>query len=153
MKTVSCGILVIDAQAELLLGHATGTPYWDIPKGGTEPGESEIETALRETEEETGLRLEPAQLLELGRFAYRRDKDLHLFATLSPRVDPAGCHCSTRFVTSRGQLRPELDRFEWTAFDRVIDRCARSMATLLTRTISLPDVLQRLNLDRRALPD
>ena len=28
---------------------------WDLPKGHCEPGESDLETALRETEEETGI--------------------------------------------------------------------------------------------------
>lgn len=30
--------------------------YWDFPKGETEPGEPELETAVREVAEETGLR-------------------------------------------------------------------------------------------------
>lgn len=32
-----------------------GNLFWSFPKGNQEPGESDIETALRETEEETGL--------------------------------------------------------------------------------------------------
>src|SRR5688500_19098782 len=31
MKTTSSGILVCNAQSELLLCHATGGGYWDIP--------------------------------------------------------------------------------------------------------------------------
>ncbi|MEK7167802.1 MAG: NUDIX domain-containing protein [Patescibacteria group bacterium] len=30
--------------------------YWNFPKGGVEPGESELETALRELKEETGVK-------------------------------------------------------------------------------------------------
>src|SRR5690606_26492784 len=78
---VSCGILIVDHDDELLLCHATGTSRWDIPKGRREPGESEQDAAIRETFEETGLRFEPQALLELGRFRYRPGKDLHLFAT------------------------------------------------------------------------
>lgn len=38
--------------AFLLMQHAK---RWDLPKGHAEPGESILETALRETEEETGI--------------------------------------------------------------------------------------------------
>ena len=82
MKSLSCGILVLNPQSQLLLCHATGTFVWDIPKGGSEAGETPLQTAIRETAEECGLRFEPAQLLELGRFAYRPAKDLHLYAAL-----------------------------------------------------------------------
>lgn len=43
----------------LLLKHGD---RWDLPKGHAEPGESIRETALRETEEETGI---PASTIEL----------------------------------------------------------------------------------------
>ena len=35
---------------------------WDLPKGHCDPGESDLETALRETEEETGIRREQIRL-------------------------------------------------------------------------------------------
>ena len=141
---LSCGILVLDADGELLLCHATGTRRWDIPKGGGEAGETEVRTAIRETYEETGLRFEPAELLELGRFAYMRGKDLHLYAALIERIDPASCRCTTSFRDLRGRLRPEMDEFGWVPFDRVIERCGRSLGALLTGPISLPCVLRRL---------
>ena len=40
MKTLSCGILVMNEDQELLLCHVTGAWHWDIPKGSTEPGET-----------------------------------------------------------------------------------------------------------------
>lgn len=141
---LSCGILVVDDVDELLLCHATGTSRWDIPKGRREPGESEIEAAIRETFEETGLRFAPDALLELGRFRYRPGKDLHLFATRSDRFDPARCSCSTRFRDARGRLVPEMDGYAWVRFDDVPLRCAKNMTALLTKTLSLREVSQRL---------
>jgi 8-oxo-dGTP pyrophosphatase MutT (NUDIX family) len=38
----------------LLLHYPEG--HWDLPKGHVEPNETEIETALRELEEETGIK-------------------------------------------------------------------------------------------------
>ncbi len=141
---LSCGILVVDDRDELLLCHATGTSRWDIPKGRREAGESELDAALRETFEETGLRFEPRALLELGRFRYRPGKDLHLFATRSERVDPSRCTCSTRFRDARGRLVPEMDGYAWVPFDEVPRRCAKNMTALLTRTLSLREVSERL---------
>ena len=148
MKTLSCGILVLNPRSQLLLCRATGTFRWDIPKGGSDAGETPLQTAIRETVEECGLRFEAQQLLEVGRFAYRPSKHLHLYATLVDGIDAATCHCSSHFTDLWGRRRPEMDAFEWTAFERVPRRCARRMAALLTQTLSLPQLMQRLLLQR-----
>ena len=70
MKTLSCGILVINPGGELLLCHVTGAWHWDIPKGGTDPGESPLQTALRETREECGLDFSGRPMIDLGQMAF-----------------------------------------------------------------------------------
>ena len=144
MKTLSCGILVLNAQAELLLCHVTGAWHWDIPKGGTDPGEQPLATALRETREECGLDFGGQPLLDLGAMAYRPRKDLHLFAVLSSRFDVATCCCTSHYSDSWGRSRPEMDDFEWVRFERVQRRCARHMGEVLTQRLSLPALLDRL---------
>ena len=56
MGTVkSCGVLVFRSEpvnSFLLMKHAH---RWDLPKGHVDPGESEVECALRELQEETGI--------------------------------------------------------------------------------------------------
>ena len=57
-EVMSCGILLFRAKpacAFLLLRHPD---RFDLPKGHREPGESELDTALREFEEETGIAAE-----------------------------------------------------------------------------------------------
>jgi 8-oxo-dGTP pyrophosphatase MutT (NUDIX family) len=152
VKSLSSGILVLNVHHELLLCHATGTFVWDIPKGGADAGESTLATAIRETAEETGLRFEPGELLDLGHFSYRPSKDLHLYAALVDGIDAADCRCASHFTDLWGRRRPEMDAFEWTAFERVPRRCTRRMAALLTQTLSLAQLLQRLQQPpRRAL--
>lgn len=54
-ETKSCGVLVFRNQpvrSFLLMVHPT---RWDLPKGHVDPGEGELECALRELEEETGI--------------------------------------------------------------------------------------------------
>ena len=138
---LSCGTLVLDRERELLLGHASGSARWDIPKGLSEPGESARETARRETAEESGLVLASESLLDLGRHPYLRGKDLHLFAVLIERVDPARCTCSTHFLDRRNRLRPEVDAHAWVPFEAVVSHCGKSLAVLLTQRLSLEAVL------------
>lgn len=152
MKTTSHGVLVLDADAELLLCHATGGRHWDIPKGMAMAGETSAQAALREAREECGLRLDPLRFHDLGRFTYRPDKDLWLHALLIERVDPSQCVCSTFFTDRWGRLRPEMDAFRWARFDEVPVLCARNMALVLTRKLSLPDVLARLRGDAAINP-
>ena len=144
MRAISHGTLLIDAEAGLLLCHATGGRHWDIPKGMAMAGESSVQTACREAREECGLELDPLALHDLGRFAYRPDKDLWLHAALIERVDPAQCVCSSLFTDRWGRLRPEMDAFRWARFDEVPALCARNMARVLTEALSLAAVLGRL---------
>ncbi|MFN3191555.1 MAG: bis(5'-nucleosyl)-tetraphosphatase [Aureliella sp.] len=54
-----------DPRQFLLMQHRD---RWDLPKGHAEPGESLLETALRETEEETGINLDCIRVDEAFRF-------------------------------------------------------------------------------------
>ena len=102
-RTVSCGVVILNAQGDVLLCHATETSHWDVPKGQAEPGEEPVEAALRELVEETGIVLPAARLKDLGRFVYRRDKDLHLFAVrvTDEEVQARKCVCESYFPRRR----------------------------------------------------
>jgi len=54
----SCGVLpyrMVNGQQEFLLVFETYSKCWSLPKGHMEAGETEVQTALRELYEETGL--------------------------------------------------------------------------------------------------
>ncbi len=150
MKTLSCGIVLLNPAAEILLCHVTGAWHWDIPKGSAEPDETPLQAALRETREECGLDFTGQALTDLGRMRYMARKDLHLFATLVQRIDTATLHCDSHYTDSWGRSRPEMDGFEWTPFERVQRRCARHMGELLGQTLSLPGLLAQLQAERAA---
>jgi len=144
-KRLSCGVLIVNAERELLLCHVTGHSHWDLPKGGAHPGERPLAAALRETREETGLALAGETLLDLGRHDYRPRKTLHLFAALMPRLDVAALHCESRFTESgSGRRLPEMDGFGWFAFADAPGRCSRSMAAVLENQVGLNRLLDRL---------
>jgi 8-oxo-dGTP pyrophosphatase MutT (NUDIX family) len=147
VKTTTHGVLIMSSSAELLLCHATGGRHWDIPKGLAEPGESSAAAAVREAREECGVAIEADELVPLGTFPYRPVKDLSLHAVLRQGIDPATCVCSSVFQDRFGRLRPEMDGFCWTPFAAVGERCAKSMAAVLTTRVSLAAVLDRLLAD------
>src|SRR5436190_9015296 len=109
-KETSCGVIVTDGE-RMLLGHATRSPRWDIPKGVAEPGEELAAAARRELFEETGLDAPAAELRPLGVLPYRSGKDLALFVWAVPRLpDPKTLFCASCFTWKASEL-PEFDRF------------------------------------------
>lgn len=137
-KATSCGVIVTDG-TRLLLGHATRSPRWDIPKGLMEPGESPAGAARRELLEETGLDVPEEELRALGTFPYLRDKDLALFLWLPARMpDPAALTCASQFAW-HGRMLPEFDKFDLFTADDALAKVGKSLAALLART--LPRIL------------
>jgi len=144
-KSLSCGVLIFNPQAALLLCHVTGQNHWDLPKGGQDGDETAVQTALRETQEETGLALWAEQLVDLGRHRYRPRKALHLFATLLPHVDLADLRCASQFSErSNGRRLPEMDGYGWFALERIPDLCTTNMCKLLLERLDLGAVWQSL---------
>jgi 8-oxo-dGTP diphosphatase len=90
-----------DGTPEVLLVHRPAYDDWTFPKGKADAGETDEECALREVEEETGLRCAIED--ELGVTTY---------------VDPKGRPKIVRYFTMRpldGAFTPhrEIDEIEW----------------------------------------
>jgi predicted NUDIX family NTP pyrophosphohydrolase len=98
---------------EVLLVHPGGPLYagkdlgvWSLPKGEVEAGADEIEAAVRETEEETGLRAAPP-FHPLGEIRYSSGKTVVAWA-FEGDCDPA----ATRSNTFRLEWPPRSGRFQ-----------------------------------------
>jgi 8-oxo-dGTP pyrophosphatase MutT (NUDIX family) len=130
-RRTSCGVIVGDG-GRILLGHATRSPRWDIPKGEAEPGEDFATAAARELREETGLSVAAGELANLGVHVYLRGKDLALFAWTPPALpDPQTLVCHSTFGLPNGTVLPEFDRFGLFEWDEALGRVGKNMARVL----------------------
>ena len=130
-RPMSCGVIVTDGE-KLLLGHATRSPRWDIPKGVAEPNEALAAAAARELLEETGLTVAPEELTDLGVHAYLRGKDLALFMWRPTRLpDPESLTCTSQFALPNGTLLPEFDRFGLFPWEEALLRVGKNLARVL----------------------
>jgi len=74
-KATACAIC-IDDRGHVLLGRRADDPFrgrWDLPGGFLEEGEHPLDCLRRELREETGLEVEPLELVGIwmGRYPYR----------------------------------------------------------------------------------
>ncbi|MEW9553839.1 NUDIX domain-containing protein [Nonomuraea sp. NPDC050783] len=59
----ACGTVTVDESGRILMQCRRDTGQWALPMGKMEIGETPSQCAVRETEEETGVRVEPVGIL------------------------------------------------------------------------------------------
>jgi predicted NUDIX family NTP pyrophosphohydrolase len=133
-----------EGSIEVLLVHPGG-PFWarkdigawSIPKGEYDEGDDPRACALREFEEETGVRLQAAGLVELGSVRQRAGKEVVAWACAGD-LDAAAITSNTFEIewpprSGRRQTFPEVDRAEWFALEEARRRINPAQAELLDR--------------------
>jgi predicted NUDIX family NTP pyrophosphohydrolase len=126
---ISAGLLMYRVRGpipEFLLAHPGGPffarrdrGHWTVPKGLVEPGESPLDAAIREFDEETGFATHPPYL-PLGHVDQSK-KRVFVWA-VEGDADPAALQSNPFEVewpprSGRLQTYPEIDRVAW--FDPV----------------------------------
>jgi 8-oxo-dGTP pyrophosphatase MutT (NUDIX family) len=123
----TCGIFIIDTRDRVLVCHITNQPMegrtWSIPKGLPDDGESYPEAACREALEETGIRIDPLDVIFLENSPYF-SKSMNGKKTLVPFLavieesgDDIKCECTSMFTNPKGVQQPEVDDFKWVSFE------------------------------------
>ena len=110
-KPVSAGVIVTDGIC-MLLCHVTNAKQWDLPKGRVDPGETFLDAAVRELQEETSLVVDPATLIDLGVVPYKKDKDLSLWLwPVHNMPDSSRLFCASKVSDGKVIEDPEMDGF------------------------------------------
>ena len=159
MNRKSAGILLfrfIKETPEVLLVHPGG-PFWmnkdigawSIPKGGMEEGESTLDAAKRELEEETGIKTD-GEFIELNSVK-QGNKIIYAWAF--------GLYAEAEFKKSNsfelewppksGKLKsfPEIDKAEWFKLEEAKIKINKGQIPLIEE---LSSILMKLRPDRNA---
>ena len=131
---------------EVLLVHPGG-PFWakkdagawSIPKGEYDDGEDPLACALREFEEETGTRLAPDDVVELGSVRQKSGKQVTAWAVAGD-LDAETVRSNTFVMewpprSGRQAEFPEIDRAEWFDLEAAREKLVSAQAELLDRLL------------------
>jgi predicted NUDIX family NTP pyrophosphohydrolase len=144
MGLTSAGVLLYrrtENGLEVLLGHPGGPVWakkdqgaWTIPKGGVHKGEELLAAALREFEEEIGVRPE-GEALAIGSIRQKSGKTVHAFAiegTLDTRAVRSNTY-TMEWPPRSGKMEefPEIDRAEFFGLAEARQRILPGQAPLI----------------------
>ncbi|HEX8517950.1 MAG TPA: NUDIX domain-containing protein [Bacteroidia bacterium] len=127
---ITCGVYLYDPTTnKLLICHPTDASWrtWSIPKGLKDGNENDLEAALRELEEETGItkkELKMDSVIAFPPVKYKKqDKFLHAFFVMTEgSLSNRKLICSS--LTNAG--KPEIDKWAWVEPDQLLIRVHES---------------------------
>jgi len=126
----SCGVVLFNSDKVLLLRHSSissrGGGHWDFPKGHIDDGETEIQTALRELEEETGI----AHVNVIDGF---RDTITYTFSGGQEQIGKEVVFFIATTKESKVTLSHEHIDYSWLDFDSAFSRLTYDNARQVLR--------------------
>ena len=132
------GGLVTNSRGEFLLIRRSG--LWDLPKGHQDPGEPILTTALREVEEETGIKgLVPGRFLCVTDHTYQRDEKWYLKHTWWYSMT-----CIEESVPVP-QTDEDITEVKWVEADRIGEYLSQTYPTIV-------EVFRSYGLSEKILP-
>jgi predicted NUDIX family NTP pyrophosphohydrolase len=155
---ISAGLLMYrfrDGLLQIFLAHPGGPlyrnkdeGYWSIPKGEPPEGEALLDAAMREFEEETGIK--PAgQYMELGSIRQKGGKIVYGWAFEGDH-DPSQPIRSNTFEmqwpphSGRMQSFPEVDRAQFFSLEEGRKKIKDAQWALVERLMAILDKLKNL---------
>ena len=111
IKQKACGCIIINDHDQVLLVYENNYNFWGFPKGHVEDGETEIETALREVKEETGLDVEIDE-----------SKRFEMYYTIRKEIEKTNVFYLAKPVSTTIQLQEEeIQMIKWCTFEETIE--------------------------------
>lgn len=146
-KKTSAGLLVYRLNkktVEVLLVHPGGPFFskrdkgcWSIPKGEIDEGEDLLDTAIRETKEETNIDVS-GEFIELGTITQKGGKVVHAWGINYPLNKSFEFRSNTFDMewppaSGKKQSFPEVDRAEFLNLTEASDKIKETQMDFLTR--------------------
>ena len=127
-KVKAAGLFLVNKDRKILVGHPTrhDPKFWSIPKGKIDGDETPLQAAIRETYEESNVKLfaDLHDFVELGTMVYRhKKKDITFFAHFEREKDNWNnltIMCNSNVPEERGGF-PEMDAFKWVTLEEARD--------------------------------
>jgi len=125
----SCGVVVYHTAKSgtneiLLLHYPEG--HWDFPKGHIEEGEEDLETALRELEEETGI--SDAEII--NEF---KEKMHYFFTKKEGTISKTVCFFLAKNKHKNVKISHEHVDFEWMSYNEALERLTFENARVILK--------------------
>lgn len=111
----SANVVVVNEAGELLLIHRSDNDNWALPGGAMDLGESPVDTAVRETLEETGITSEVTGLVGI----YTDPKHVILYTSDGEARQEFSVVFTARPISGTPTPSSESRRVEWVASDAV----------------------------------
>lgn len=142
MKTKQSAGLAIIYDNKILLAHTTSRGWYGsygIPKGGIDPGESPLEAALRETQEEVGIKV-PKNLIDPTEHTfsvtsrkYKYNKVVYYYVVIVDKLSQIGLK---DLKVPKGQL--QVEEVDWAGFldyKEAMKRVMKSQVSLINNLV------------------
>jgi 8-oxo-dGTP diphosphatase len=78
-----CSLVIVEWGQQVLIGFNVARQQWELPGGSLEGGESAYEAAIRELEEETGIRADRVSQVARAEFLFAGETTSHLAAVFA----------------------------------------------------------------------
>lgn len=130
----SAGIVITNGKKilGLLSKHKDG---WDIPKGKRDNGELDIECAIRECLEETGMEFGKKELEDFGIYDYHNDsgRNLHAFVNFTENLPDIKNMSCKNYVERMGYKIPEVQEYRYIDVGDVEEKFSSHLSPILVK--------------------
>ena len=129
----SCGLVVFNSNKILLLKYSVNNTqgeggHWDFPKGHVEQNETELETALRELEEETGI--SKVEIIDNFRHSIS-----YTFSRRSESISKEVIFFLASTVEKRVTLSHEHIAYAWLDFNNALEKLTYENARQILKKV------------------